>query len=115
MGAAYYWAEKEPALEWFTTVPFGMNPEGMAAWYYQGDGLKLWEEAYAAFNLVPRPGHGDRPADGRMVPEEDQHDRRLQGTQDAHRRASAARSSPRRAARRCSLPAARSTPRSSGA
>ena len=33
-----------------------MNPEGMAAWYYQGDGLKLWEEAYAAFNLVPRQG-----------------------------------------------------------
>ena len=33
-----------------------MNPEGMAAWYYQGDGLKLWEETYAAFNLVPRPG-----------------------------------------------------------
>ena len=25
-----------------------MNPEGMTAWYYQGDGLKLWEEAYAA-------------------------------------------------------------------
>ena len=37
-----------------------MNPEGMAAWYYQGDGLKLWEETYAAFNLVPRPGHGER-------------------------------------------------------
>ena len=31
-----------------------MNPEGMAAWYHQGDGLKLWEEAYSAFNLVPR-------------------------------------------------------------
>jgi len=27
-----------------STVPFGMNPQGMAAWYYQGDGLKLWEE-----------------------------------------------------------------------
>jgi TRAP-type mannitol/chloroaromatic compound transport system substrate-binding protein len=27
----------------------------MLAWYYQGDGLKLWEETYAAFNLVPRP------------------------------------------------------------
>ena len=38
-----------------------MNPEGMAAWYYQGDGLKLWEEAYAAFNLVPRPGPAVAP------------------------------------------------------
>src|SRR5437867_13317482 len=37
MAAAYYWTAKEPAVEWFTTVPFGMNPEGMAAWYYQGD------------------------------------------------------------------------------
>jgi TRAP-type mannitol/chloroaromatic compound transport system substrate-binding protein len=56
MGPAGYWSNKEPALEWFMTVPFGMNPEGMAAWYHQSDGLKLWEEAYAAFNLVPRPG-----------------------------------------------------------
>ena len=32
-----------------------MNTEGMSAWFYQGDGLKLWEETYAPFNLVPRP------------------------------------------------------------
>jgi TRAP-type mannitol/chloroaromatic compound transport system substrate-binding protein len=38
------------------TIPFGMNAEGMAAWYHQGDGLKLWEETYAPFNLVPRQG-----------------------------------------------------------
>jgi TRAP-type mannitol/chloroaromatic compound transport system substrate-binding protein len=61
MGASYYWTAKEPAVEWFTTVPFGMNAEGMAAWFYQGDGLKLWEETYAAFNLVPRPGPANAP------------------------------------------------------
>ncbi len=61
MGPASYWMDKEPALEWFTAVPFGMNPEGMAAWYHQGDGLKLWEETYAAFNLVPRPGPANAP------------------------------------------------------
>jgi TRAP-type mannitol/chloroaromatic compound transport system substrate-binding protein len=64
-GASLFWDEpvpralanaREPAFQWFTTVPFGMNPEGMTAWFHQGDGLKLWEEAYAAFNLVPRPG-----------------------------------------------------------
>ena len=44
MGAPSYWWEKEPAIEWFNTVPFRMNPEGRTAWYYQGDGLKLWEE-----------------------------------------------------------------------
>jgi TRAP-type mannitol/chloroaromatic compound transport system substrate-binding protein len=58
MAVTSYWVEpkREPALEWFMTVPFGMNPQGMAAWYHQGDGLKIWEETYAAFNLVPRPG-----------------------------------------------------------
>jgi TRAP-type mannitol/chloroaromatic compound transport system substrate-binding protein len=61
MGTSTYWAEKERAIEWFCTVPFGMNPEGMAAWYYQGDGLKLWDETYAAFNLVPRQGPAFAP------------------------------------------------------
>jgi len=61
MAGSYYWTAREPAVDWFSTVPFGMNPEGMAAWYYQGDGLKLWEETYAAFNLVPRPGPGVAP------------------------------------------------------
>jgi TRAP-type mannitol/chloroaromatic compound transport system substrate-binding protein len=61
MGAAYYWAEKDPAAQWFATVPFGMNAEGMGAWYSHGGGLKVWEEAYAPFNLVPRPGPGIAP------------------------------------------------------
>jgi TRAP-type mannitol/chloroaromatic compound transport system substrate-binding protein len=56
-----YWSSREPALEWFMTVPFGMDPQGMAAWFSQGDGLKLWEEAYAPFNLVPRPGPAVAP------------------------------------------------------
>jgi len=33
-----------------------MNAQGMAAWFHGGDGLKLWEETYAPFNLIPRPG-----------------------------------------------------------
>jgi TRAP-type mannitol/chloroaromatic compound transport system substrate-binding protein len=61
MGVSTFWASKEPAMEWFTSVPFGMNPEGMAAWFYQGDGLKLWEETYAPHNLVPRPGPAMAP------------------------------------------------------
>jgi TRAP-type mannitol/chloroaromatic compound transport system substrate-binding protein len=64
MGVSSYWATREPAFEWFMTVPFGMNPEGMIAWYQHGDGLKLWEEAYAAFNLVPRPGQANAPQMG---------------------------------------------------
>ncbi len=56
MAAPYYWAGKEPGLQWFSAVPFGFNPMGMMAWYLHGDGLKLWEESYAQFGLVPRPG-----------------------------------------------------------
>ncbi len=61
MASAYYWTAREPAVEWFTAVPFGMNAEGMAAWYHQGDGLKLWQETYAPFNLVPRPATAVAP------------------------------------------------------
>src|SRR3974390_169403 len=61
MGASYYWAAKEVATQWFCAVPFGMNPEGMASWYYEGGGLQLWEETYAAFGLVPRPGPATGP------------------------------------------------------
>ena len=54
-GASYYWAGKVPAGQWFSAVPFGFNPQGINAWFYGGDGLKLWEEVYAPFNVVPRP------------------------------------------------------------
>ncbi|NDY41923.1 TRAP transporter substrate-binding protein [Dissulfurirhabdus thermomarina] len=54
-GAAYYWAGKEPAFQWFTSVPFGLNGQGMNTWLYEGGGLELWEKVYAPYNLVPRP------------------------------------------------------------
>jgi TRAP-type mannitol/chloroaromatic compound transport system substrate-binding protein len=63
-GPAQWWKDKEPAIEWFATIPFGMNPEGMAAWYYHGDGLKLREEAYAPLNLVARPTYSNAPQMG---------------------------------------------------
>ncbi len=53
--ASYYWAGKCKAAQWFTSVPFGLNAQGMNVWMYQGNGLKLWEEVYRSFNLVPRP------------------------------------------------------------
>jgi len=59
-----FWDAKDPAFQWFTTVPFGMNPAGMAAWFHQGDGLKLYEETYAPFNLVPRPANQSAPEMG---------------------------------------------------
>jgi TRAP-type mannitol/chloroaromatic compound transport system substrate-binding protein len=64
MAAPSYWADREPAIEWFQTIPFGMLPAGMTAWCHQGDGLKLWEETYAPFNLVPRQGPAFAPQMG---------------------------------------------------
>lgn len=54
-GVAYYWAGKVPAGQFFAAVPFGMNAQQMNAWLYSGGGLKLWEELYVPFNLVPIP------------------------------------------------------------
>jgi TRAP-type mannitol/chloroaromatic compound transport system substrate-binding protein len=61
MASTVHWPTKDPAIVWFCTVPFGINPQGMAAWFTQGDGLKLWEEAYAPYNLLPRPGSAVAP------------------------------------------------------
>jgi TRAP-type mannitol/chloroaromatic compound transport system substrate-binding protein len=54
-GAAYYWAGKVPEAQFFTAVPFGMNAQGMNAWFYGGGGRELWIETYASHNLVPFP------------------------------------------------------------
>ncbi len=54
-GAAYYWAGKSAATQFFAAVPFGFNAQQMNAWMYGGGGLKLWREVYAPFNLVPFP------------------------------------------------------------
>jgi TRAP-type mannitol/chloroaromatic compound transport system substrate-binding protein len=53
--AAYYWAGKTPACQWFAAVPFGLSAQGMNAWFYEGGGIKLWDEVYAPFGLVARP------------------------------------------------------------
>jgi TRAP-type mannitol/chloroaromatic compound transport system substrate-binding protein len=66
MSAAAYWTPiaKEPACEWFMSVPFGMDPQGMAAWYYEGGGLQLWQETYGPFGIVPRLGPAFSPQMG---------------------------------------------------
>lgn len=52
---SYYWKGKNEAFQFFTSIPFGMNVLQMNAWLHEGGGLKLWEEAYAPFGLVPIP------------------------------------------------------------
>jgi len=68
MGVSSYWtlppANRDPALQWFMSIPFGMDSQGMASWYYQGDGRKLMEETYAQYNVVPRLGPAFAPQMG---------------------------------------------------
>ncbi len=52
-GAAYYWAGKVPAAQFFAAVPFGMNAQQMGAWILSGGGQQLWEEIYEPFGLHP--------------------------------------------------------------
>ena len=52
-GAAYYWKGKAPAAQFFAAVPFGLTAQEINAWIHHGGGLKLWEEVYAPFNLIP--------------------------------------------------------------
>ncbi|MGB0696649.1 MAG: TRAP transporter substrate-binding protein [Rhodospirillaceae bacterium] len=49
----YYWQGKAPALNYFTTIPFGLSAWEMAAWLQMGDGKALWEEVYAPFGVTP--------------------------------------------------------------
>lgn len=55
-GASYYWVGKAPSATFFTAVPFGMNAQQINAWMFGGDGLKLYEELYARYDLIPFPG-----------------------------------------------------------
>ena len=49
----YYAAGKNPALHFFSTVPFGMTATEHAAWLSHGGGQELWDEIYAERGLVP--------------------------------------------------------------
>ena len=55
-GAAYYWAGKTSAAQFFASVPFGMNAQQFNSWLIGGEGLQLWQELYEPFNLIPFPG-----------------------------------------------------------
>jgi TRAP-type mannitol/chloroaromatic compound transport system substrate-binding protein len=52
-GTPYYWASKAPALQFFTTIPFGLTAPELAAWIYLGEGGKLWREIYEGFGVIP--------------------------------------------------------------
>ena len=49
----YYAAGKNPALHFFSTVPFGMSATEHTAWLRYGGGQTLWDEIYAERGLKP--------------------------------------------------------------
>ncbi len=52
-GASYYWAGIQPAFQFFTSIPFGMNAQQMNAWLDFGGGKELWAQLYEKYNIRP--------------------------------------------------------------
>jgi len=52
----YYWKGKNSAFSLFSGYPFGFTSEEINSWLYFGDGLTLWRELYAKYNLHPFAG-----------------------------------------------------------
>jgi TRAP-type mannitol/chloroaromatic compound transport system substrate-binding protein len=53
--AAYYFFDKDETFALACAIPFGLNSRQMAAWTFDGNGLKLMREFYRAFNIVNFP------------------------------------------------------------
>jgi TRAP-type mannitol/chloroaromatic compound transport system substrate-binding protein len=52
----YYFFGKDPTFAIGAAIPFGLNSRQMSAWMYDGNGLKLMREFYAAYNIINFPG-----------------------------------------------------------
>jgi TRAP-type mannitol/chloroaromatic compound transport system substrate-binding protein len=50
--APYYFFGKDPTFALGCAIPFGLNSRQMTAWMFEGNGLKLMREFYAAYNIV---------------------------------------------------------------
>lgn len=49
--APYYFFGKDDAFAMDTAIPFGLNSRQLTAWQYEGDGMKLFREFYATYNI----------------------------------------------------------------
>ncbi len=52
----YYWKGKNSAFSLFSGIPFGFDAEEINSWMIYGEGLQLWRELYARYNLHPLLG-----------------------------------------------------------
>ena len=53
--APYYFFGKDPTFAIDCAIPFGLNSRQMTAWMYDGNGMKLFREFYADYNIVNFP------------------------------------------------------------
>ena len=54
--APYYFVGKDDTFAMGTAIPFGLNSRQLTAWYYDGNGMKLFREFYDKYNIVNFPG-----------------------------------------------------------
>ena len=54
--APYYFFGKDDTFALGTAIPFGLNSRQLTAWYYDGNGMKLFREFYDKYNIVNFPG-----------------------------------------------------------
>ena len=50
--APYYFFGKDDAFALGGAIPFGMNSRQLTAWFYDGNGMKLFREFYDKYNIV---------------------------------------------------------------
>ncbi|WP_137919625.1 TRAP transporter substrate-binding protein [Hydrogenophaga sp. 2FB] len=53
--APYYFFGKDDTFALDCAIPFGLNSRQMTAWMYEGNGMKLFREFYAGYNIVNFP------------------------------------------------------------
>lgn len=53
--ASYYYSDRNPALAFGSSVPFGLTPQQQNAWLYSGGGLERMHELYADFGIINFP------------------------------------------------------------
>ena len=53
--ASYYYFEKNPALAFGSTVPFGLNADQQNSWLHYGGGLEAMQEIYQDYGVINFP------------------------------------------------------------
>lgn len=48
-----YWHDRSPGFDFSGALPFGLTPQEMTAWIFQGEGQTLWDALAAGFNIKP--------------------------------------------------------------